>query len=101
MLCCATNPEAKCSVVIQASSYDQTCMSDSDCVKINVGNPCEECVFACEGSIGAINVGAMAQYTADVGKTAARVAGCGCPEETSYVIRACCRAGQCHADNEC
>jgi hypothetical protein len=102
LLCCATNPDAKCSVEIQASSYDQSCKADSDCTKINVGDPCEECVFACEASgIGAINVGAMAQYMADVGKTAASVAGCGCPEEPNYATPACCRGGQCHADNEC
>ena len=98
MLCCAVNPDAGCTE-IQASSYDQTCTRDSDCVAVSVGNACEECVFACGANVGAINAGAMAQYRVDVAKTPAGVAVCGCPEEA--VTAPCCRNGQCHADNEC
>jgi hypothetical protein len=98
MLCCAVKEDAGCTE-IQASSYDQTCTSHSDCVTVNVGNACEECVFACGISVGAISVEAMAQYAADVDKTPAAVVSCGCPSE--QVIRPCCRSGQCHADNEC
>jgi hypothetical protein len=84
---------------IRASSYDQSCKSDSDCAMVNVGNACVECVFACGEHVGAINVGALAQYMADVDKTPAGAALCGC----GLVLRPplCCRSGQCHADNEC
>jgi hypothetical protein len=99
MLCCAVNADAGCSTEIRASTYDQTCMSDSDCVAVSVGDPCEECVFACGANSGAINAGAMAQYRADVANTPAGVASCGCPSE--QLMAPCCRSGQCHADNEC
>jgi hypothetical protein len=98
MLCCAVNEDAGCTE-IQASSYDQSCKTDSDCVTVNVGNACAECVFACAENVGAINAGAMAQYNADVAKTPAGVASCNCPSEG--IVVSCCRSGQCHADNEC
>ena len=98
MLCCAVNADAGCSE-IEASSYDQTCTGDSDCVTVSVGDPCMECVFACGENVGAINASAMAQYKADVAKTPAAVAACGCP---LYLHPSkCCRSGQCHADSEC
>jgi hypothetical protein len=98
-LCCAVNADAGCTE-IEASSYDQTCTSDSDCVVVDVGNACEVCVFACGENRGAINVGAMAQYTADVSKTAAGFPACeGCPPEP--MISPCCRGGQCHAGGGC
>jgi sulfatase modifying factor 1 len=84
---------------IAASSYDQSCKSDTDCVTVNVGNACAECVFACAENVGAINAGAMGQYTADLAKTPAGVALCNCPSEG--IVVPCCRSGQCHADNEC
>jgi hypothetical protein len=98
MLCCAVNEDAGCTE-IQAASYDQSCATDSDCVEISVGNACYECVFSCYVTVGAINAGAMAQYRADVDKTPAGAALCGCP----VFLRQppCCRDGQCHSDNEC
>src|SRR5580658_7228650 len=84
---------------IAASSYDQSCKSDSDCVTVNVGNACAECVFACAQNVCAINAGAMAQYTADVAKTPAGGARCNCGAER--VLALCCRSGERHADNEC
>jgi hypothetical protein len=98
MLCCAANADAGCTE-IQASSYDQSCQSDSDCVTVNVGNACAECTFACGTNVGAISVGAMSQYVVDVDKTPAGAADCGCPAE--QIISPCCRGGQCHADNAC
>jgi len=98
MLCCAVNDDAGCTE-IQASSYDQSCKSDSDCAMVSVGNACAECIFACGENVGAINVGALAQYMADVDKTPAGAASCGCP---NFPRRPpCCRGGQCHADSEC
>jgi hypothetical protein len=98
MLCCAVNEDAGCTE-IQASSYDQSCNSDSDCVAVSVGNTCAECVFACGENVGAINAAAIGQYSADVAKTPAGIALCGCASEPMHA--ACCRGGQCHADNAC
>jgi hypothetical protein len=100
MLCCAVNPDGGCAE-IQASNYDQSCTVDSDCVEVSVGNPCQACDFICNQSVGAINVGANAQYTADVAKTAAGVGDCGCPAEVGNRVGPCCRSGQCHADSAC
>ena len=80
MLCCAVDSDAGCTE-IQASSYDQSCKGDSDCVTVSVGNACAECIFACGENVSAISIGAMAQYTADVDKTPAGAAECGCPSE--------------------
>ncbi len=98
MLCCAVDEDAGCTE-IEASNYDQSCKSDSDCVTVSVGNACEKCVFACGENVGAINAAAIAQYTADVAMTPAGVGFCGCP--SVGVVVPCCRSGQCHADNEC
>jgi hypothetical protein len=100
MLCCAVNDDAGCTE-IQASNYNQSCKSDSDCVTVNVGNACAECIFACAENVGAISTGAMAQYTADVAKTPAGVALCYCPQPPVGLLVPCCSSGQCHADNEC
>jgi formylglycine-generating enzyme required for sulfatase activity len=102
MLCCSVNEDAGCTE-IEASSYDQSCKTDSECVTVSVGNACDECVFACVQSVGAINAGAMLEYNADVAKTPAGVAlsvgQCNCPLER--VLAPCCRGGQCHVDLEC
>ncbi len=98
MLCCAVDEDAGCTE-IEASSYDESCKSDSDCVTVNVGSTCSACVFACGQNVGAINAGAMAQYTADVAKTPAGAIPCFCP--TGGLGVPCCRSGQCHAGNEC
>ncbi len=82
-------------VGIQASTYDQTCKVDSDCIEIPVGNTCNASTFVC-GAKGAINVGAKAQYTADVDKTPA--AGAQCLESQPSPLPPCCVAGQCQAE---
>jgi hypothetical protein len=83
---------------ITATSYDQTCQKDSDCVAIEEGNFClpganNGCTNA------AINKGALAQYRADLAKTQGGV--CygvtGCPEEGAP----CCASGKCTADPQC
>jgi formylglycine-generating enzyme required for sulfatase activity len=84
---------------IAASSYDQSCKSDSDCVLVHVGSACGGCVFACGQNVGAVNAAATAQYIADVAKTPAGVGYCFCRFEA--VPAPCCRDGQCHADDEC
>ena len=55
---------------IQASNYDQSCKVDTDCRLIGEGNACTPCAFNCPFS-GAINAGALAQYTSDVANTPA------------------------------
>ena len=51
--CCAASPDAIC---IQASSYDQSCTSDRDCVGISSNASCLLCGFNCPNA--AINVSA-------------------------------------------
>jgi hypothetical protein len=97
-LCCAVSADAGCTQ-IQASSYDQSCASDSDCLAVSVGDPCMACVFGCHVNVGAISVNATAPYLADVKKTPASVALCGCPSIEPTPV--CCRGGKCHADSEC
>jgi len=82
--------------MISASNYDQSCTVDSDCVQVSAGNYCSATTCQCGGS--AINVGALAQFKADVSKTplgsgALMGAICGCPCESGAV----CRSGQCQA----
>jgi hypothetical protein len=81
----------------EASSYDQTCVSDSDCTKVFLGNACEPCPFICgaEG-VAAINKKSAPRYWADVNKTAASGAMglCNCPPD---VASYCCRGGRCVA----
>lgn len=48
--------------LIRASNYDQSCVSDSDCVLIREGSPC----YAIGCVSGAINRAAQAQYEADL-----------------------------------
>jgi hypothetical protein len=87
--------------LIQASSYDQSCKVDSDCVGVAEGNACFPCVIQCQSG-GAINRTALASYQSDLSKTigareATSVPPCGCPA----TFAPCCRGGTCHADLEC
>jgi hypothetical protein len=83
--------------IIQASSYDQSCTVDTDCRLIGEGNACTPCAFNCPFN-GAINAGALAQYTSDVANTPAVAASfngqtcfAGCPSASNP----CCVAGKC------
>jgi hypothetical protein len=51
---------------ISASNYDQSCTVDTDCAIVSSGNYCATHRCLCGGS--AINVGALAQFNADVAK---------------------------------
>jgi hypothetical protein len=53
--------------VISATSYDQSCNVDSDCVEVSVGDYCSATTCRCGTS--AVNVGALAQFNTDVSKT--------------------------------
>jgi len=84
--------------LVQASSYDRKCQTDSDCVGVGEGYACEcETIFCVTA---AINSGAYAQWKSDVGYNQylfdltnaplADRAGCGCPTGI-----ACCSSGTC------
>jgi hypothetical protein len=101
VLCCAVNEDAGCTE-IQASNYDQHCNRESDCIRVNVGNPCAICVFQCFANVGAINVGAASQYMADVSRTPEAFGGvCNCPQLLPGNGDVCCVSGQCLAGSEC
>jgi hypothetical protein len=80
---------------ISASSYDQSCNLDTDCVEVTSTNYCEaNCL--CGGS--AINVSAMTQFNEDVSKTPLASGALGssaCPCPSSF--GPCCRASKCTA----
>lgn len=78
---------------ILASSYDQTCTSDSDCAEVSEGDPCNPCDFSCSNA--AINVRALAQYGADTAGIypAAYTL---CPSSCGGPETVCCSGGTCH-----
>ncbi len=84
--------------LIQASNYDQSCTTDSDCIAVGEGNACYVCEIECTSA--AINKSAESQYKADVAKTPAAEGGasCGCPEEFGSLLP---EAASCHADLQC
>jgi hypothetical protein len=82
---------------IQASNYDQSCTVDTDCRLIGEGNACTPCAFNCPFS-GAINAGALAQYTSDVANTPAVAMsfnGQGCLAGCPVAFNPCCVGGKC------
>jgi hypothetical protein len=84
--------------LIEASNYDQSCKTDSDCIAVGEGNACYACVIECTSA--AINISAHAQYLADVANTTGGSQSgvtCGCP----IAFTPCCRGGTCHADFAC
>jgi hypothetical protein len=87
------------SQVIEAASYDQSCVQDSDCVAVGQGSVCSPCSFACTTGGGTINVGALPQYMADVASAVPDNENfvCGCLDE----VPPCCSEGVCHADAIC
>jgi hypothetical protein len=83
---------------IKASSYDQSCTSDSDCVAVAEGDSCLACAFSCPNAV--INPGALAKYRSDIASAphAAFALACfGCP----IVTGPCCLGGSCHIGEEC
>jgi hypothetical protein len=89
-----------CTASIQASSYEQTCKTDSDCVAVGQGSACGPCDLACTNA--AINVAAHGQYVADVAKTpAGSTSGCTVSCAVGAGSATCCHGGVCHADSLC
>jgi hypothetical protein len=76
--------------LIQASSYDQSCTADRDCVWVLQGNACHP--LDCRDP-GAINMGSYAQYQSDLSKT--RAASCVAPQGDCPQFGTCCRSGSC------
>jgi hypothetical protein len=88
--------------MISASNYDQSCMVDTDCAEVASGDYCSVSGGICPNCGGtAINVGALAQFNADVSKTpigsgALGDVSCGC----RFVNGPCCRHGVCQGEVE-
>jgi|CZKU01.1.fsa_nt_gi hypothetical protein len=84
--------------LIQASSYDQSCKTDSDCVAVFEGNACYPAALNCQDR-AAINMGSYAQYQADIAKT--RAASCYAPGDCTVQFGPCCRSGSCQMGAQC
>jgi hypothetical protein len=82
--------------LIQASNYDQSCTTDSDCIGVGLGNVCFKCDIDCPNA--AINRSAQAQYRTDVAHSPANDADCGCP---TYPVGPCCIGGMCQFGSQC
>jgi hypothetical protein len=85
-----------CTIVL-ASDYDQSCLTDADCVSVGQQPECP--VVDCLGCIpGAINTSAMVEYMTALSHAGTREppAGpvCSCPCETGFAL---CRGGKCQA----
>src|SRR4029077_4047401 len=94
--CCAVAPDASCKDGgIRASSYNQSCTIDSDCIAIAEGDSCSLCGFNCPNT--AINVRDYGHYLADIAYTPAEISGqrqaCSgvCPLRSAP----CCVGGTC------
>jgi hypothetical protein len=88
---------------IQASNYDHSCNSDSDCTTsagrfpVQFGNFCQADMCLC--ALDAINLDSASRYASDVAETPLEKnpAICGCPAE----FAPCCRAHLCTATFAC
>ena len=96
--CCAVAPDAGCTAGgIAASSYDQSCTLDSDCISIAEGNSCSLCGFDCPSA--AINVAGYGKYLADIAYTTADLSGQrqACSNVCMVKTAPCCAGGMCQA----
>jgi hypothetical protein len=83
--------------LIEASNYDQSCTTDSDCVAVREGNFC----FPPICPSAAINVSAEARYNEDVAMTNAAICGgiASCPSFAgTFCCAGSCRLSPCAAD---
>jgi hypothetical protein len=80
--------------LIQASSYDESCTTDRDCMWVLQGNACHP--LDCRDP-GAINVRSYAQYLSDLAKT--RGGSCVAPQGDCPTFGTCCRSGSCRMCN--
>jgi hypothetical protein len=99
--CCAVAPDASCpDGGIQASNYDQTCVTDSDCVAISANESCSLCGLVCTNAT--INARAQAQYLSDIANTTASLTSqrMACTGDCG-VNSACCVSGRCEWGTQC
>jgi hypothetical protein len=82
--------------VVQASDYDQSCATDTDCVSVTEGNVCHPSASQCPNA--AISQSAFAQYQADVDKA---LTYCDDPSACGFVSPPCCVGGKCQAGGQC
>jgi len=81
--------------LIQASSYDQSCQTDTDCVAVSEGNACD-LLPACPNAT--ISKAALARYQSDLVKT--RSGACSVVDScTPYYF--CCQGGSCLWGTQC
>jgi hypothetical protein len=83
--------------IILASSYDQSCTTDSDCIGVAEGNFCYPGATNC--ATATISKSANAQYQADVAKT--RAASCYAPGNCGANFGPCCASGLCQVGIQC
>ena len=88
------DPDAQ---VIQASDYDQSCTTDSDCVAVGEGSFCYPGAGRCPSA--AIRTSALAQYQAEVSRTWA--VACFVFGSCTLSLGPCCRAGTCRMNQGC
>jgi hypothetical protein len=88
------NPDAQ---FIQASDYDQSCATDSDCVPIAAGDFCHPNPGC---SNAAINKSALARYQADIAKTYG-AGSCTALSSCGFSQGPCCRQGTCLMNLAC
>lgn len=85
-----TTDVSAASCILSASNYDQSCVADSDCAVVPLGNLCVANAFECDA---AISVSANTQYSADLAQTPfgsnPEGLGFGC------TAMACCRQSLC------
>jgi hypothetical protein len=92
---------------VQASNYDQTCQTDTDCVAIAEGDPCLSCGISCSSN-ATINAGALTKYRSDIANTPAVLSAadggclytCGTVSGRSDFGPFCC-GGTCHVGGQC
>jgi hypothetical protein len=83
--------------IILASTYDQSCTTDSDCIWVAEGNFCYPGETNC--TTATISKSASAQYQADVAKT--RAASCYAPGNCGGDFGPCCVSGMCQVGSQC
>ncbi|MGO9838732.1 MAG: hypothetical protein ACLP1X_31520 [Polyangiaceae bacterium] len=79
--------------MIVASSFDQSCVSDFDCVGVAEGNACEACGLVCP--LAAISKRALPAYLAAIANSPAEAPGMQCLTNCPNYGMPCCNSGQC------
>jgi hypothetical protein len=99
--CCAVPPHGGTCSYVQASSYDQACVVDTDCVAISSNTACLLCGLKCPNAT--VNARAQSQYLSDIANTTAshssqRMA---CTGDCGFNFGPCCIDGRCQMGSQC